>query len=142
MNIKFSLCLFLFVLLNNQCSNANKTLTCSDFKTGTFENIDEINHRKFIIKREKDYQLETAIDLKTNKKIVENKVIKIDWINDCEYKLLLDTTKIKGSVSELKINSKGGLNNRILNIKNNCATVETILEGEEKIMILQYCKKK
>lgn len=114
--------IFLFLSLNNG------NLTCSDFKTGKFELVNSETNRKYIIQRNSEFQTEDTYDLKSGKKISGPKFYKIKWIKDCEYNLLVDTIKSKYDSTDVYINSKGGLNSKILKIENECATVNTIFE--------------
>lgn len=77
--MKTTFLIFLTTLLFSNCSNQNKVLTCNDFKSGTFENINQNENKKFVIKRENEKQVESAYDLKTNKIIVKDKTINISW---------------------------------------------------------------
>jgi hypothetical protein len=126
--------IFLFLSLNNG------NLTCSDFKTGKFELVNSETNRKYIIQRNSEFQTEDTYDLKSGKKISGPKFYKIKWIKDCEYNLLIDTTKSKYDETDLYINSKGGLNTTILKIENNCANL--ITRFEEMEIKAKVCKKK
>ena len=106
----------------------DSNLNCSDFKIGKFELVNTENNRKYIIERNAEFQTEDTYDLKSGEKISGPKFYKIKWLKDCEYNLLIDTTKSKYDQTDLYINSKGGLNSKILKIENNCAKVITRFE--------------
>ncbi|MDR6405855.1 MULTISPECIES: hypothetical protein [Chryseobacterium] len=118
--------LFLFI-----CEKAiDKRLSCKDFKIGKFQLISKDTKRKYLIKRTKDFQIEQTFDLTTNKKIKKDRYYKITWKNDCEYSLLLDTSKSEYDEIDLYVNSVGGYKCLIRSVENNCATVETNVEED------------
>jgi len=123
--MKFILLIPLFFIFFTENSN---NLKCSDFKTGKFELVNSETNRKYIIERNSEFQTEETYNLKSGKKISGPRFYKIKWKSDCEYNLLIDTIKSKYDETDLYINSKGGLNNKILKIENNCATVVTYFE--------------
>lgn len=109
-------------------SKEDNNLKCIDFKTGKFELVNSKNNRKYIIERDTEFQTEYTYNLESGEKISEPRFFKIKWTSDCEYNLLVDTIKSKFDRTDVYINSKGGLNNKILKIENKCATVITIFE--------------
>jgi hypothetical protein len=115
----------IFLFLNLKDSN----LKCSDFKTGRFELINTESNRRYIIERNSEFQTEDTYDLKSGEKISGPRFYKIKWLSECEYNLLLDTAKSSYDENDLYINSKGGLNSKILKINANCSTVITRFEG-------------
>lgn len=113
-------------------TNQNGTdLKCSDFKKGEFELLNIEFNQKYIIKRDGDFQTEETYNLETGEKIGSDKYFKIQWISGCEYYLIIDTIRSKYNETDLFINSKGGLNTKILNIENNCASIITSLENKK-----------
>ena len=122
------LTVFYIFFTNSQIYNGD-SLKCSDFKNGKFELTNSESNRKYIIERNAEFQTELTYNLKSGEKISGPKVFKIKWINDCEYNLLIDTSQNKYDEIDLYINSKGGLNNKILKIEKNCATVITNVES-------------
>ncbi|HTO17302.1 MAG TPA: hypothetical protein VLZ83_16170 [Edaphocola sp.] len=105
-----------------------KELNCNNFKFGKFELINSEENLKYIIERNDEFQTETTYNLKNGKKIKDQKVLKIKWINNCEYNLLLDTAKGTYDNTDLYINSIGGMNTKIIKIENNCFNVITTVE--------------
>ncbi len=68
------------------------------------------------------------------------RVMKISWINNCEYNAMLDTIKsTKYDDLDLQMISAGGLNNKIIKIEKNCATTEASIGNFKKNFII--CKK-
>ncbi|MBC7523642.1 MAG: hypothetical protein H7239_04300 [Flavobacterium sp.] len=122
----FFLSIFLLFSKNENCSK--NSLKCSDFKSGKFELVNSKSKRKYIIKRNSEFQTEDTYALESGKKISGPKIFKIRWINDCEYNLMIDTIKNKCDETDLYMNSKGGLNVKIIKVENNCATLITSLE--------------
>ncbi|SEW25241.1 hypothetical protein SAMN05421841_1842 [Chryseobacterium wanjuense] len=127
-----------FVFINCEKAIGNKRLNCIDFKIGKFQLINKDSKKKYLIERTKDFQIEQTFDLSTNKKIRKDRYYKIFWINDCEYSLILDTSKSEHDQIDLYINSKGGYKCSIKKIDNNCATVQTNVEGDN--FISKVCK--
>lgn len=125
--------LFFIVFLNFTGIKDKKKsqLECKDFKNGKFELINTEENKKFIIERQDSFQSEETYDLKTGKKI-RKRFFKIKWTSDCEFNVLIDTVKNKYDELDLYINSKGGVNNQILNIENNCANIRSSI-GDFKI---------
>ena len=117
--------ILLFLNLNNG------NLKCDDFKTGTFEFISTKNDIKYIIERNSEFQTEESYNLKSGEKISGPDFYKIKWTKDCEYNLTIDTVKSKYDDTDLYMNSKGGINIKIIKIENNCATIMTSFEGVE-----------
>jgi hypothetical protein len=109
-------------------TKSDNNLKCIDFKTGKFELVNSKNNRKFIIERYTEFQTEITYNLESGEKISGPRFFKIKWTSDCEYNLLVDTIKSKYDSTDVYINSKGGLNSKILKIENECATVNTIFE--------------
>ena len=128
-----------FLLLN--CKSVNRDLKCKDFENGTFEFHDKVLDKKYVIIRTNQSQIEQVYDLKTNKMESESgRVMKISWINDCEYTALLDTIKsTKYDDLDLQMILAGGLNNKIINVEKNCATIETSIGTFKKNLVV--CKK-
>lgn len=126
------------------CTSQNRQLECKYFKNGTFEFSDSILNEKYVLIRKNNAQIEQVIDLNTNelkqRKNGNNRVMKIIWSNDCEYKVMVDTTKSKYDNLDLWMISQGGLNNKIIKIEKNCATIESSI-GDFKTHLI-ICKKK
>lgn len=119
MKIVSLLLIFLFSYPNIERKNS---LECVDFKNGIFELISTKTNRKYIIKRYGSSQTEKSYDLRSNK-LNGISYFKVIWVNDCEYNLLIDKTEGSYDKVDLLINSKGGINTKILSIENTCATI-------------------
>lgn len=119
-----------FTLFNCKEKTTDRKLSCTDFKTGTFELVNKTTNRKYLIERTKDLQIEQTYDLAMNKKIKKDRYYKITWKNDCEYNLQLDTVKSEPDEFDIFVNSNGGYNCSIKQINGNCAITESRLEGE------------
>ncbi|MDQ1097662.1 hypothetical protein QE441_000828 [Chryseobacterium sp. SORGH_AS909] len=133
----------IFVLILITISSFGKAhpkelLSCSAFRRGTFHIINKSINKKFVIERKNDFQIESTYDLVTNQKIKADRIYKISWKNDCEYVLKLDTSKSKYDETDLYINANGGLNCKIVSIKNKCCTIET--KFAENTTVSQLCK--
>jgi len=123
------------------CKSVSRDLKCKDFENGTFEFQDEILDKKYVIIRKNENQIEQVYDLKTNKMESEaGRVMKISWVNNCEYSAMLDTIKsTKYDGLDLQMITAGGLNNKIIKIEKNCATTETSIGNFKKNFVI--CKK-
>jgi hypothetical protein len=130
--------IFLFPLFFFFFTKNDNNLKCSNFKTGKFELVNSESNRKYIIERNSEFQTEDTYNLETGEKISGPRFYKIKWKSDCEYNLLIDTTKSKYDETDLYMNSKGGLNSKILKIENDCATVTT--NFEEMNIETKICK--
>lgn len=119
-----------FIFFNCEKKLTNDKLSCKDFKIGRFLLINKETNKKYLIKRTKDYQTEQTFDIVTNRKIKKDRYYKISWKNDCEYVLILDTSKSQYDETDLYINSVGGYLCLIKNITDNCAILETRVESE------------
>lgn len=123
-----SLLILSFFLNFTEVKNKNQSqLECTDFKNGKFELINTKDNKKYIIERKDSTQSEETFDLKTGK-IIRKRFFNIKWINDCEFNLTIDTVKNKYDDLDIYINSKGGINNQILNIENNCANIRSSID--------------
>ncbi len=128
MRIKNGISIFLIFFLHQSCvTKSERNLTCSDFETGQFELINSNTNRKYVIDRKQNFQIEKTYDFSTNEKISNDRYYFIDWKNDCEYLLKIDTAKSKYDEIDLQINSLGGLESKILKIDGKCAEIETKL---------------
>lgn len=121
------LSLFLSLFFESKDNNQSKS-NCVDFKTGKFELTNTESNKKYIIERYSKFQIEEAYDLKSGERIGKAKIFIIKWNNECEYNLMIDTSKSDYDETDLYINSKGGLNCQIQKNEKNCATVITSLE--------------
>lgn len=117
----------------------HKKIPCKDFKIGKFEIYNKNSNKKYLLERTKDFQVEKTVDLSTNTKSSNDRYYKISWKNDCEYNLILDTTRSQYDTIDLYINSKGGYHCLIKSIEGNCAIVETKVDGEDTF-ISKICK--
>ncbi|MCJ7933148.1 MAG: hypothetical protein MUW56_05805 [Chryseobacterium sp.] len=122
--------LSVFTLTNCTKARDNRKLLCNDFKIGKFQLINNQSKRKYLIERTKDFQIEQTFDLITNQKIKKDRYYKISWKNDCEYNLIVDTSKGEHDEFDTYINSIGGYNCLIAKIENKCAIVQTKVENE------------
>ncbi|SFB69459.1 hypothetical protein SAMN05421876_101139 [Kaistella jeonii] len=118
----------LFSFLSFKIESEND-LKCIDFHKGKFYLINKDTNRKYFISRKIDFQSEKTFNLKTGKKFSGIKNYKIKWKNDCEYTLIIDTSKKNIDETDLYINSNGGLNCKIVKIEGNCASVITSFEN-------------
>jgi hypothetical protein len=132
-------CLTAFLLINCEKANGSKKLLCADFKTGEYQLVNNDSRKKFLLERTSHLQIEQTYDLTTGDRIKKDRYYKISWKNDCEYNLILDTTRSQYDEIDLYINSKGGYKCLIKKIDNNCSTVETSVEGEDS-QISKICK--
>lgn len=139
MRLQYIFLLFLSFVLQNCATKSNKNLTCLNFKSGKFELFNSESKIKYIIERNEKFQIEKTFDMYTNEKIKSDQYFLINWKNDCEYQLLIDTTKSDYDSLDLQINSLGGLKCKILKVDGNCAEIETKLEN--KIVKSKMCKK-
>ena len=136
----FSLALTALLFTSCKTQIQNQQLTCNDFKDGTFEFYDKELNKKYVLIRNNDSQIEQVYDLTTNNLDPEsNRIMKISWLNDCEYKAILDTTKSKYDELDLLMISKGGLKNKIISIEKKCALTESSIENFTKTF--RICKK-
>lgn len=117
----------------------HKKIPCKDFKIGKFEIYNKNSNKKYLLERTKDFQVEKTLNLTTNTKSSNDRYYKISWKNDCEYNLILDTTRSQYDTIDLYINSKGGYHCLIKSIEGNCAIVETKVDGEDTF-ISKICK--
>jgi|GEM_PF-1407196 len=140
MHILKVISVFLFIFsLQNCATKSNQNFECKNFKTGKFELINSEENRKYIIERNTKIQIEKIFELSTNKKLKEDRYYEIVWENDCEYQLKLDTLKSKFDYNDLKINSMGGLQNKIIKIDKKCAEIQTTFQN--LIANSKICKK-
>ncbi len=119
--------ILLIVLFSYPNTEPKPTLECADFKNGIFELISTITNKRYIIKRYGSSQTEECYDLKSDA-LIGISTFKVIWVNDCEYNLLIDKTEGTYDKADLLINSKGGINTKILSIENTCATIRFGIE--------------
>ena len=136
--MKSFLLLLIIVVFNQNENNLKKELKCSDFRNGKFELINLKNNKKFVIERHDEVQSEETYNLENGEMIGSKRFFKIKWISDCEYNILVDTVKTKCDKIDLYINSKGGVNTKIISIENNCANVGSTFEN--KTIEAKLCK--
>ena len=133
---------FLILLLGivTSCKIQNQQLECKDFINGTFEFYDNEINKKYILIRKNESQIEKVYNLTTNElEINPPRIMKITWLNECEYNAMLDTTKSKFDELDLQMISAGGVNNKIIKIVKNCAETEASIGNFKKNF--KICKK-
>src|SRR5690606_19959041 len=121
-------------------SNAQeKKLDCSKFKNGKLVIQNDETGLNFIITRTATAQVEETFSLETGEKVLPDNHFLIQWENDCEYLLFLDTSKQTLTSEHAKeANENGGVRNRILSIDGNCSKVNTYFK--ENSFIYEICK--
>lgn len=129
----------LLLLLGKVTIYAQK-LNCENFKMGKFVLIDEENQHKHVYERFENYQTEQIFDIKTGKEIEEKGFFNLTWLSDCEYNLKMDTTKTKANDIALSVNSRGGVNSRIVFVEDNCAVIAVTIADEKIETAHGICK--
>jgi hypothetical protein len=115
--------------LNPIAKIQSQNLTCEDLKIGKFELIDKETNKRYIILRDKNYQVDQTFELTSIRKIANDLTNKIHWKNDCEYSLMADPKKNVMDEYDLYVNKMGGLHLQIKEIEGKCYTVETTFNG-------------
>lgn len=82
-----ALWLIAILILSSACVTQKKVTAlnkdqCAEFRTGTFEMIDESRNHKSIIFREDTVQVEKQIS-----PVDSEMTLKVTWLDDCSYKL-------------------------------------------------------
>lgn len=131
------------VVLVGAFVNAQELPDCSRFKNGVFEFENSESGLKFIITRQGNFQKEETFSLESQQKVMEDSFFIVKWNNECEYTLLLDTTRHQPDEYDEHIDSNGGILNRITQTNELCFTVETSFQDfrmQEEMCELSYSK--
>lgn len=142
--MKYKLLIPLFLILI-QCNHPD--LECKDFRTGKFKMIlSSPVKMEWQMERSGNKQIEI---IKKTPKILEDlnystkpKIIKIEWIDDCSYRLFAeDTNNTLDSISK-EINKAGGVLTELVRIEGRCFYYKTtnIFRGEELVTEGKLCK--
>ena len=128
------------------CNNIiAQELTCLDFKTGTFyiyaSETAPINVK---IDRGLDTQIEYLLnytEIKTQE-LKEKTFEKIQWIDDCTFRVIYDDSKMELDEFGKFVNSNNGLINKLISIEGKCAIYESSLvhDGKMEKFNMTICK--
>ncbi len=117
--------LLLIISLMTCLLSSAQELSCLDFKTGTFLNIEDGESSTKIV-RTKKIQIEKNGDIRLK--------LKVEWINDCSYKL----TFIKGNKAWLDTMGDFGqipdITVRIIRTEDNSYTQESTFVGNQSFV--------
>lgn len=100
MNYFFRISIIVFTLFASSC---NKKTSCTDFKSGTFlisKDTSFVKAQKIIRKNNLDIQISPKGD---------SIFAKLEWLNDCSYKLKFDKSKMHLSNFQININTNNGI---------------------------------
>ncbi|QTE24116.1 hypothetical protein [Polaribacter cellanae] len=159
MNYKPLFSLLLLCIIIQSCNNSK--FKCSDFKTGKFfipeteellkytrEYQDSIS--EFFIKRDKKIQKYLVIRKKStqtewvNGENKGNPVYeKIEWVNDCSYRLTYDESKMELDEYQINLNKNKGILVEMTGFFGNCAKYEATFTSETGEITKQkgtFCK--
>jgi hypothetical protein len=119
--------------------------TCNDFREGAFFiAAGEIIPENVVIHRTGNTQIETAYTFENNvqKKSDDEIVGKIQWIDDCTYKLVYDESKMTLSSTQKLINEGGGIIVELVKIEGHCFYFKSTstINGEEYLFEDKMCK--
>ncbi|MCK8481690.1 hypothetical protein [Psychroserpens algicola] len=123
-------------------------LTCEDFKKGEFiMNTFSSPVLEWDMTRDGNKQVETIKELPEEFQGIgypmDPKTLRIEWIDDCTYKLFADDANGElDSISQL-INDSGGIHTELIKIEGKCFYYKSIciIEGEEIVSEGKLCKK-
>jgi hypothetical protein len=117
-------------------------MSCLDFKTGTFY-IEFLGHTVKVI-READSQTEFFPDSKEfeNSGLREKTYEKIEWIDECSYRIKYDETKMELTDSEKALNSENGILIEMKSVEDKCMAYDSTgtLNGKPFRVSLKMCK--
>ncbi|GEC72884.1 hypothetical protein FFL01_24230 [Flavobacterium flevense] len=124
-----------------------QNLKCEDFKKGTFTSEITIPMKmKCILIRNGNEQKEVITEIPDELKDLGlfNKTIygKIEWIDDCSYRLIYDESKDELNESQKLINSSGGILTEFIKIEGNCIYYKSLakINGNEQVINGVICK--
>lgn len=118
-----------------------QNLKCEDFREGTFtiENTSPVKMNGKLIRNGSE-QCEIYAELPTEFKSLglENKSIygKLQWIDDCSYRMTYDELKYELSESEKLINSFGGILTELVKIEENCFYYKSSVKFNGNVMVV------
>jgi len=142
--MRTNLLLFAFSLLSISTVIA-QDYSCKDFKEGAFFiAAGEVIPENVVIHRTGNTQIETAYTFENNvqKKSDNETVGKIQWIDDCTYKLVYDESKMTLSSTQKLINEGGGIVVELVKIEGYCFYFKSTstINGEEYLIEDKMCK--
>lgn len=124
-----------------------QNLKCEDFKNGTFKIEIEIPMKmKGKLTRSGNEQNEVFTEIPDELKDLGllNKTVygKIEWIDDCSYRLIYDESKGELSESQKMVNSFGGILTELIKIEGNCFHYKSSVKfnGNEQVINGIICK--
>ena len=135
-------CCLVFTTVN---FGQEKKLTCKDFKKGTFYSpVETESPEKYIIIRNDSIQTEEILNKSDITDSRRHKTIhgKLKWINDCDYIISYDKTKMIFGETEKFINKHGGVKTEMIKIKDKCYYYKSSLsvDGKTQVMKGKICK--
>ncbi|GAB5401211.1 MAG: hypothetical protein Aureis2KO_27960 [Aureisphaera sp.] len=138
--------LLLLLCFTFSCVSFAQTLSCSDFKEGTFyaEATDPFK-AKYKIERKGNHQVETPLEVPQEfldaGESMEPYDVNIEWINDCTYKLTVD--KEEGDLTELeKEMNEVEVLTELIKIEGNCFYYKTSTTFQNETLVIKgkICK--
>ena len=142
MKYKFLLPLVLILI---QCNHPD--LECKDFRTGKFKMTTSSPIKmEWEMERSGNNQIEIINEIP---KVLEGleysttpKIVNIEWIDDCNYKLLAENTRGTLDSISVEMNEAGGVLTELVKIKGRCFYYRTTntFRGEKFITTGKLCK--
>ncbi|WP_139959967.1 hypothetical protein [Flavicella sediminum] len=118
--------LLFFAILATSIISCEKKLNCTDFRTGEFLiSSDTIFTNAHTVIRNETSQIQISPK-------GDSLFAKVEWINDCSFKLKFDKNKMRLSTFQLNVNRQGGIHVQYGQSENDVMPFKSLLKGETK----------
>ena len=139
--------IFLAILVLIVTTSCGQNLQCEDFKNGTYtiEIAIPIKMKGKLIRNgneQKEVITEIPDELKDSGLLHKTVYGKIEWIDDCSYRLIYDESKDELNESQKLINSFGGILTEFIKIEDDCLYYKSSIKvnGNEEVINGVICK--